>query len=153
MRTPRLDGEHYGNVTAATRSSIPDRLGAAAPAHRRCEQGMVRARPLQEITLDRVNAELFQHIERLLVLHAFRNGRLVQPLGDGHDRLHEELVVAVAGKVADEEPVDLDRVGLQVLEVGEGREARSEIVQAHAAAGLAQRLYEALRVVQVGYGG
>jgi hypothetical protein len=60
------------------------------------------------------------------------------------------LVVEVVRQVADEQAVYLDRVGLQVLEVGERGKPGAEIVEARAAPGLAQRLDETPRVVQVG---
>jgi hypothetical protein len=39
----------------------------------------------------------------------------VEPPRDRHDRFHEELVVVIVRQVADEQTVDLHRVGLQVL--------------------------------------
>src|SRR6185312_9573060 len=69
------------------------------------------------------------------------------------DGAHEHLVVAVVRQVADEQAVDLEHVDLEVLEVGERGEAAAEIVQAQGAAGVPQRVDEALGVAQVGNGG
>ena len=72
-------------------------------------------RPLEVETLHGVDAEALEHNERRLVFDAFGDRVLAHATGDGDDRFDEYLVVEIVWQIADEEAVDLDGVGLQML--------------------------------------
>ena len=65
---------------------------------------------------------------------------------------YKNLVVEIARQIADEKAVDLHRVGLQVLEIGERRKSRAEIIEAGTTAGLAQRLGQEADRIHAGDG-
>ena len=89
---------------------------------------MIRLGPVEVVALHHVHAHLAQHQQGAAVLHEFGHGLLAHAARHFDDRADEDLVVAFQRQVADEHAVDLEDVGLQVLEVGERREAGAEYV-------------------------
>jgi len=106
---------------------------------------------VEVVALDHVHAHFAEHQQGLAVFHELGNGLLPHAVCNLDDGAHEYLVVAFQRQVADEHAVDLEDVGLQVLEVGERREPGAEIVQADRASGAAQRGDEARGIAHVGH--
>src|SRR3954447_4477152 len=92
------------------------------------------------VPLGVVDAELAHRLQRVGVGHELRQGWRSQASGDGDDRLDDEPVGGVVAQAADELAVDLEQVEAEVLEVGERREARAEVVERQATAQATQRL-------------
>ena len=101
------------------------------------------------IALHTIHTKGGEHEQRLFVLHALRDDGLVHAAGHRNHRLNEQLIVRISRQIADKQSVDLDRIDVQMLEIGERRKPRAKIIQAHAAAGVLQGLDKAARVMQI----
>src|SRR5581483_10882797 len=85
-----------------------------------------------------VDADVLQELDRRIVADELGDRPAAQAARDVHDRTHDQLVGGVGDEVGDELAVDLQVVELEVLEVVEGGEPRTEVVQREMAAEAAQ---------------
>src|SRR3954469_6844686 len=131
------------------------RMARGYPALRerdlRLGQPVAQRRRLAEVeALGVVDAHAPQQRRRLAVADVLGHRALAEPARDVDDRLDDELVGPVDGRVADELAVDLQVVERQVLEVVERAEARTEVVEGEAAAEVGQAGREVLGARDVG---
>jgi hypothetical protein len=103
-----------------------------------------RRRASKEIPLCEIDAIPAEEPQRLGVAHEFSDRTLAETAGHADHRLHEVLVYGVARQVTDEAAIDLQVIDGQMLEMREGREANTEVVEREAAAQRFQRPRELL---------
>ena len=84
--------------------------------------------------LGEVHPVVAQELERLVVGDELRDRRLAQLRREINYRLDHGLVCDIRGEIADEVAVDLQKLQREVLEVIEGAEPRSEVVEGEPAA-------------------
>src|SRR5260221_13805351 len=101
-------------------------------------------------TLAEGDAELRKLARYVLAFHVLGDGLQAEAGADLVDRFHQRVVEVVLGDALHEEPVDLDAVHGEVLEVIEGRKAAAEIVQQEAHAHGAQVFDQRARALHVG---
>src|SRR5579875_3728260 len=109
-------------------------------------------RAAEVIALEEGDAMMGQELRLLRSLHAFGDGGEAEAFAQPRQGADEELVVEIAGDIADEGAVDLYEIQGQGLEMAERSVARAE-VERHLAAELAQRGDEMRHLVEIGHGG
>jgi len=85
-----------------------------------CFQGREWPRRGNTIALRVVDADTAQLPEDFLALDCLRDGCLAHGVTHVVDRLDQRAAHGIVADVLDEEPVDLDGVDGQILQVGEG---------------------------------
>ena len=81
------------------------------------------------VALHIIDPDVDQDIQYLLRLHEFRDRLEPELMGDLHYGTDEDLIFTALVEMVDKAPVHLDLVHGQVLEIGERRVARAEVVQ------------------------
>ena len=97
-------------------------------------------RRAEKIALGHVAAEAGQHVPGGAVLDTFGHDPQLQGVGQVDDGPHDRARAGVGGHGLDERLVDLQLVDRQVLQRGQRRVARAEVVDRHAHAQRAQLL-------------
>ena len=92
-------------------------------------------RPAEKVSLHLVTAALTEKVDLFAGLHAFGEDIHAQALGHGNHRFDDGRVVGAARHVTDEGAVNLDAVDGKMLEIGQGRVPRTEVIdgQGHTA--------------------
>src|SRR5277367_1541308 len=96
-----------------------------------------------------VHAEAPQQLKRRLIADELGDRQPAHALDNSHQRLDHELIVRRVRQSADEVAVDLQIAERQALEVLEGAEARTEVVQRDRAAERLHTCAEAPRPLHV----
>ena len=80
---------------------------------------MVALRPIQVVALHHVHAKISEHGLGSRIFNKLGNRSLPKPTRHVRDRFDEHLIVAIGWEIAHKQPVDLDDLHLQVLEIRE----------------------------------
>ena len=90
---------------------------------------LIRLNRLTEIKALHLIADVLpQKVLLRLVFHAFGDNRKTESLAHGDDRIGDDSVIRILGKVADEGSVHLERVDGDVFDLSEGRVSGPEII-------------------------
>ena len=109
-----------------------------------------RLRASQEVSLPVTDPEPAQQIHGRLITHALCHNLCAEPGRDLGHSFDDELIPGRIREVADEVPVDLHEIEVEVLQVLERGEGGPEIVEGEPAAGVAQTRSEFARATEVG---